>query len=59
MRLNRVPQALRKRKIGDLLDEFAQKDKPAEPPAPQAISVQRGQEEEQAGKVKRGVKRAR
>ena len=59
MRVNRIPQALRKRKMGDLLDEFAQKDGPVEPPAPQAISVQRGQEEEQAGKVKRGVKRAR
>jgi hypothetical protein len=45
--------------MGDLLDEFAQKEKPMEPPAPQAISVQRGEEEEQAGKVVRGVKRSR
>jgi hypothetical protein len=45
--------------MGDLLDEFVQKEKPKEPPAPQAISVQRGEEEEQAGKVARGVKRPR
>ena len=58
-RLLRVPQALRKRKMGDLMDELAAKEKPVEPPAPQAISVQRGAEEEQAGKIVRGVKRTR
>ena len=58
-RLLRVPQALRKRKMGDLLDEFVQKQNPMGPPPPQVISVQRGEEEEQAGKVVRGVKRSR
>ena len=58
-RLLRVPQALRKRKMADLVDELAAKEKPINPPAPQAISVQRGEEEEQAGKVVRGVKRPR
>lgn len=58
-RVLRIPQGLRKRKMGDLLDEFTRKERPAEPPAPQAISVHRGEEEEQAGRTVRGVKRAR
>lgn len=59
MKVNKIPVGLRNRKMGDLLEEFAQKDRPVEPPAPQAVSVHRGEREEQAWKVTRGVKRAR
>lgn len=33
MRVNRIPQALRKRNIQDLVEEYATKAKPAPPPA--------------------------
>ena len=54
MRVNRIPTALRKRKIQDLLDEYAEKENPQ--PAP-AVPVKDDREAEVA--VKKHLKRQR
>ncbi|KAK3691142.1 hypothetical protein LTR37_018846 [Vermiconidia calcicola] len=55
MRVNRIPQVLRKRKMQDLLDEHAERARP-KPSAP--LAVQEEQEAETTEPVKKGTKRS-
>lgn len=57
MRVNRIPTALRKRKIQDLMDEHAAKDEPkAAPPVPAKDTRQQMEANERPAKA---VKRTR
>jgi hypothetical protein len=56
MRVNRIPQALRKRKMQDLLDEHAEKANPK--PAP-AIPVHHELRQQQDDGPKKSLKRQR
>ncbi|KAK3722208.1 hypothetical protein LTR37_002641 [Vermiconidia calcicola] len=55
MRVNRIPQVLRKRKMQDLLDEHAERARP-KPSAPLAVPEE--QEAETTAPVKKGTKRS-